>query len=425
MESARAGEYLDVRADFEDSYRRLAPDAARLFRLLGLHPGEGDPSLGAAAALADRPEAETGDLLGRLVAADLVATAPGDGRFRLPGRTREYAAACAERDETWEARDAASRRVLDFYLAGAAAADVTLDPGRWRLAPAFDGARPFTGKDGAWEWLEAERENLRAAVETAYARGWDEYAWWLCEALWHLYSLRGYYRDWIGTHELGVRSAVRGGDRAAEARMRTQFGYALIGRGRAGDAAREFTAARDAARDAGDRRGEAAAAEALGLVLIVRERWAEAVEALEDGLRLAEETGDPRLVLPARDLLGRAVGGAGDQERAVRILGPLPDDFLALAEPDRHGRGRALTSLGEAYLRMGHPDAAINFFGQALEIMRAERASERQADLWCHLADAARFRRDSAAERAALSRARPLYEALDSPKAAGVAARLG
>ncbi|MDL4772274.1 tetratricopeptide repeat protein [Actinomadura xylanilytica] len=411
-----------MRAKFEDSYRELSPEAARLFRLLGLHPG-GGMGIDAAAALAGRTEEDTADLLDLLVDGHLVAET-GDGRFRLHDLLRVYARECAERDETQDGRDAALRGVLDFYLAGAAAADRTLGPGRWRLGPAYDGVRPLAGKADAWEWLDAERENLRAAVEAAHARGWDEHVWWLCEALWYFYFLRKHYRDWIDTHELGVESAVRCGDGAAEARMRTQLGSALAGRHRVDEAVREYTAARDAARAAGHRQGEATAVESLGLELLGQERWDEAAEALETNVRLAGETGDPHAILLARHHLGRALSGVGDRDRALELLEPLPDAFVALAEPDRYNRGRALTSLGQEYLRRDRPDAAVNFFGQALEIMRAERAAEQQADLWCHLADAARLRRDPDAERAALAEARPLYESLGSPRAAGVAARM-
>jgi tetratricopeptide (TPR) repeat protein len=319
---------------------------------------------------------------------------------------------------------AAAVAVLDRYLAGAAAADLTLGPGRWRLAPVYERVHPLAGRDEAWAWLEDERANLRAAVQAAHARCLDEHAWWLCEALWHFYCLRGLYRDWIDTHELGVASAVRCADPRAEARMRTQLGYALLGRDRAGDAAREFTAARNAARDAGHRRGEEEAAEALGRALLGQERRDEAVGVLETAVRLAEEAGDRRALLSARRQLGRAAGDAGDQDRAMRLLGPLPDDFLTLDPPDRYGRPRALTGLGQAYVRARRPDTAINFFGQALVIMQAERAVERQAGLWCRFADAARVRRDPDAERAALAEALPLYEAVESPRAAAVSARL-
>ncbi|TDC45824.1 tetratricopeptide repeat protein [Actinomadura sp. KC345] len=163
--------------------------------------------------------------------------------------------------------------------------------------------------------------------------------------------------------------------------------------------------------------------EAEGLALLERERWAEAAEVLEETLRVAERDGDRHTVLLARHNLARALIRTGDTGRAIEMLGPLPDEFAALPEPDRTGRARALTSLGEAYLRSRRPVAAINFFGQALEILRKENAVDQQAGMFVHIADAARQRGDRAAEGAALDRAVELYESIPSPKAAGVAER--
>ncbi|WP_207401126.1 hypothetical protein, partial [Actinomadura roseirufa] len=171
--------------------------------------------------------------------------------------------------------------------------------------------------------------------------------------------------------------------------------------------------------------GEPVAAEALAL--LDRERWTEAAEtltaALRDAERDAERTGDRRAVLLARHDLGRALTGTGDLDRALELLGPLPDAFATLPEPDPMRRGAALTSLGLVQLRMRRPVTAINFFGQALELMRAEGAVERQGDLFVALADAARQRGDGAAEGAALDRAAELYEAVPSPRAGSVSDR--
>ncbi|NDU76770.1 tetratricopeptide repeat protein [Actinomadura sp. DSM 109109] len=148
--------------------------------------------------------------------------------------------------------------------------------------------------------------------------------------------------------------------------------------------------------------------EAEGLALLERERWAEAAETLEEALRLAERAGDPHTVLTARLELARALAGGGDLDRAIELLGPLPDEFAALPEPDEHGRARALESLGDAYLRAGRPVAAVNFFGQALDVLRRLGAVDGQAAMFVRIAGAARLRGDDAAERAALDRAAEL-----------------
>jgi tetratricopeptide (TPR) repeat protein len=412
--SALTAEDLSVRTGFELSYRELPPAAARLFRLAGLHPGR-DFGVAAAAALADLDEDTAEELLDVLLRANLVIES-GDDRFQLHDLLRLYARECAERDETPDESDAALRRVIDWYLAAAAAADLTLMPGRWRLGPAFATAHPLAGKAAAWAWLERERENLRAAVVAAHARQWDERVWWLCEALWYLYFLRKYYADWDATHRLGVAAAVRCGDRRAEGRMRCQLGFALIGQGRLDEAAAEFTAARAADRAAGHRRGEATALESLGLLGLRRSQYDQAVDALEANLEIAEELGeDRRAILLARHHLGRARSAAGDQDAAFALLRQLPDDFAEL--PDVYNQARALTSLGEAWLRARQPRAAEELLGRALEIMRAEGAREQQADVLVLLAEAAGQTGDAEAQRIRRAAAKALYEEIGSPRA--------
>ncbi|MFD0901644.1 tetratricopeptide repeat protein [Actinomadura sediminis] len=150
-----------------------------------------------------------------------------------------------------------------------------------------------------------------------------------------------------------------------------------------------------------------------GLALLERERRAEAVETLEEALREAERDGDHRTVLLARHNLGRALTAAGSLDRAIDLLGPLPEEFAALPDPDEYHRGRALLSLGEAYLHAGRPVAAVNFFGQALDAMRALDAPDLEADAYAHLAEAARRRGDETAEHAARAQGGRLAQGSD------------
>ncbi len=79
----------DVRAVFSWSYKQLSQGAARVFRLLGLHPGP-DISLPAAASLFGQPAAEVRPLLAELVRAHLLARAVD--RYALHDLLRAYAA---------------------------------------------------------------------------------------------------------------------------------------------------------------------------------------------------------------------------------------------------------------------------------------------------------------------------------------------
>ncbi|HEU4423406.1 MAG TPA: BTAD domain-containing putative transcriptional regulator, partial [Pilimelia sp.] len=79
----------DVRAVFSWSYRALSPDAARLFRLLGIHPGP-DISTPAAASLAGIPPDQARPLLAELARAHLI-TEHRPGRYAFHDLMRAYA----------------------------------------------------------------------------------------------------------------------------------------------------------------------------------------------------------------------------------------------------------------------------------------------------------------------------------------------
>ncbi|MHA4820528.1 AfsR family transcriptional regulator, partial [Streptomyces aculeolatus] len=88
---------LAVKATFELGYGQLEPEQARAFRLLGLIDGP-DISLHAAAAILDRPEEDTEDLLETLVDTSLLESA-APGRYRYHDLLRLFARTCAEREE--------------------------------------------------------------------------------------------------------------------------------------------------------------------------------------------------------------------------------------------------------------------------------------------------------------------------------------
>ncbi|SOD68980.1 DNA-binding transcriptional activator of the SARP family [Streptomyces sp. 1222.2] len=101
----------DLRTAFARSYRRLAPQSARLFRLLSLHPGR-DLTPESAAALAGLPVRRTRLLLDGLADAHLVAErAPG--RYAQHDLLRAFAAELAATYDAPEDRRAARRRLLD------------------------------------------------------------------------------------------------------------------------------------------------------------------------------------------------------------------------------------------------------------------------------------------------------------------------
>lgn len=141
----------DVRAAFSWSYQQLPPAAARMFRLLGLHPGP-DITVAAAASLGAISRPAAGRALGQLAAACLL-TEHLPGRFAFHDLLRVYAAELAAATEDDGQRQAAIHRSADHYLQSARAADQVLYPTR---SPAsIPGPQPGNQPEGFSGYAQA------------------------------------------------------------------------------------------------------------------------------------------------------------------------------------------------------------------------------------------------------------------------------
>ena len=162
---------------FSWSYRHLPPDAARMFRLLGLHPGP-DWDRYAAAALTTSSAAGAGRLLDGLARAHLIHAA-GPGRYQMHDLLRGYAAHLAARHDTGQARRAARAGLFDYYLTASAAAMACLAPAehhqRHRPPPAGMPVPQFGDRAAARAWLDTELSTLTAVVTYTATYGWPSH----------------------------------------------------------------------------------------------------------------------------------------------------------------------------------------------------------------------------------------------------------
>src|SRR5262249_32626023 len=139
------------------SYRELSEPAARLFRLIGCHPGT-DLAESAAASLARLEPPVARRCLRELIDANLLAE-HFPGRYTSHDLLRVYAMQRARETDSAADRTAALERVVDHYAQSALAADRLVYPGR----PPIVGAEPLPGvvrsdladATAAWEWLAA------------------------------------------------------------------------------------------------------------------------------------------------------------------------------------------------------------------------------------------------------------------------------
>lgn len=122
----------DLRAVFSWSTRALGPAAARLFRLLGMHPGP-HFTLGAAAGLAGLSHGRTERLLAELADACLISE-PAPGRYHIHSLLHAYAAEAMDLDGDGE-RYSAMRRMFDHYLYARHATALAAVPAGQRGSP--------------------------------------------------------------------------------------------------------------------------------------------------------------------------------------------------------------------------------------------------------------------------------------------------
>ncbi|MBC3840937.1 hypothetical protein GXW82_13650 [Streptacidiphilus sp. 4-A2] len=161
------------------SYAELPPEAARLFRLLGLHPGP-EIDVHACGALLDAA-LPVRSLLDTLVGAHLVVERI-PGRFVLHDLLRAYAAEVADREESVQERRAALERLSAHYLSIAESADRFLGPMAMMSARTTEQTWTWPGPqitsyESALAWFDSELSTLVGILRAAAEQGLEPYAW--------------------------------------------------------------------------------------------------------------------------------------------------------------------------------------------------------------------------------------------------------
>ncbi|HCU51048.1 MAG TPA: hypothetical protein DGG94_14830 [Micromonosporaceae bacterium] len=195
----------DIVSVFSWSYLGISAAAARLFRLLGLHPGP-DVSIEAAASLAAEPISNTRLLLAQLTRAHLISEGPA-GRYSFHDLVRQFASQQAQRLESHAERTAAVERLLDHYLHAAHVADHLIDPhGDLLTLPApKTGAflTAFHDQQQAIRWFAEDRRVLLALVGHAADSGWNSHVYHLDRVV-----TRSLFRSEIGRAQVTTPPAA-------------------------------------------------------------------------------------------------------------------------------------------------------------------------------------------------------------------------
>ncbi|MFR9727621.1 ATP-binding protein [Saccharopolyspora sp. MS10] len=360
-----------VRAVFSWSYRSLPPEAARLFRLLGLAAGP-DIGLGAAAALAGLPRATTRRVLDSLTGAHLLEEHRPD-RYRFHDLLGLYAAERAQRDGRSAEREAAVRRLLSWYLHAVTAASWAAEPSFTRLPmdlPRAPGAVPeFADRPTALHFYDDERENLVAAVRQAADRGELVLAWQLPVAMFAFMLARRPLTDWLVTHRTGLGAARAVGDGLAEAWLLTSTAIARETLGDHAAALADLERAVPLWRRLGPPWAQAWALRDLGKLYCAMGRDAEADDALERALAMHVELGDDWGEATTLSVLAQAERRLGQYDEALDHLRRAIE--IRRARGDRRIEATSLSEMGAVLGDLGRAEEAFAHVERALELHRA------------------------------------------------------
>jgi len=408
--SAGEDEAAAMRAVFSWSYAALAPEAARTFRLVGLHPGREFDEF-AVAALIGQSVPSALRVADQLIRTFLIRQTD-DGRFITHDLLRAYARELAHSQESAADREAAIARVLDDLCRTAAAAMDVVYPFEKIRRPRPDALtqshRKFDDTSTAEHWLSTQTDTLLAAAQQAAEVGLTQYVGFLAATLQrHLHTAGRFtemadlqrlalrlarergdkqaerlalvdlglacfrlarYTEAIEHVELALQSAVAGGDQLVEGLARHGLSMVHYRLGDLDAALAQTRRALELARAVGDRATEGAALGAIGLVREWRGEPEAALASYRSALAIHRETGFRAAEADALNNIAIVHRQAGRYPEAVAHL----EQALAVYREvnDRGGEGAALNNLGLTNISTGDWAQAKDFLLAALELHR-------------------------------------------------------
>ena len=380
-----------LRATVDWSYELLSQPECKLFGRLSVFTG--GFSLEAAEAVGATDDIEQPEVLESLLSlvdkSLVVAEPANDGRmrYRMLEPVRQYG---LERLEDSGEVEVVRRRHADFFVA----LSEEVEP--WLRGP----------EQAAWfERLDAENDNLRAALSWLLEQGEGELALRLSGALGEFWHVRGHLEEgrrwleatlargddaparvkallhagWIAWEQVDYeRSEALGeealalareqGDSAATARALYIQGAPTLYQLDFDGAAALFEEAARLQRCVGDVAGLARTIQALGLTATARHDFMRAAELHEESLALAREAGDQIGIIVALGMGAFAYLGQGDHQRAMNLF---REGFeLSRSVGTKHGIAFHLHAAAALASTQGQPVRSARLWGAGESLMQ-------------------------------------------------------
>ncbi|WP_181245914.1 AfsR/SARP family transcriptional regulator [Glycomyces artemisiae] len=414
----------DVRAVFACSLHALTEPAARLFRLLGLHPGP-DFAAPAAASLAAAPLHQVRTSLTELTRAHLL-TESEPGRYTFHDLLRAYAGELMTETDHRAEREAATRRVLDHYLHTAHSASLLVNPGRVAIEPAPArpdvAPEPLADSEQALAWLTDELRSLAAAVGLAADSGYDGVAWQLAWTFIGFTYRQGHLHDGIAAQRTALAAARRRGDAKGQVYSHRMLAVHLAALDDYEGAAHHLERALDLCDGIQDPLTLAQVHLNLARIHEQRQKYAEAVEAAKEALGVFHELGETWREATALNAVGWYCAHLERYDEALAYC----ERALAIQVESGNPAYQSSTwdSLGFIHQRQSRFDRAVECLRTSLDLSRRTGHRTDEAEALIHLGDAYQGAGDAAAARAAWREAQDLFRHLDPSRIAELQARL-
>jgi len=415
----------DLREVFSWSYRTLSPAAARLFRLLGVHPGP-DIDIAAAASLAGVSQPRVRRDLVELARAHLV-TEDRAGWFSFHDLLRAYAGELAHAHDPASRRRAALHRVLDHYVHSSTAAAHLIIPHRdpLDLAPPRPGVSvcaDFADHVRALDWLTARRTVLLTSVRLAARAGFHTHTWHLAWALGPALDRSGHWRELAVVNELALAVTIRLADRRGQAYVHRMLGRAWGRLGDLDEAHLHYGHALDVSAEIGDDVGRAHTHLSLGWLCEQQDKLRDALEHVRQAEALYAAASHVAGSAGSLNQAGWYHAQLGEYEEALAKCERSLE--LQLAAGNRYGQASTWDSLGFANHHLGRYGQAAECYRQALGLHRDNGDRYREAATLARFADCHDAAGDVDAAGREWSAALTILESLNHPEAADIRSKL-
>ncbi|HEY7262514.1 MAG TPA: BTAD domain-containing putative transcriptional regulator [Trebonia sp.] len=416
---------VGLRAVFSCSYRVLSTDAARLFRLLALHPGP-EFSVAAAASLLGAPVGQARSLLAELARAHMLAE-HSPGRFGCHELLRAYAAEQVRTRDDPGVRDAALRRLLDHFVQTSHAGLGLLDPHLTPFEPTPQLPGVTLGEVAAAgradDWFAVEYPTLLTAVTAAADTGLATAAWQLAWTLTSFQLRQGYWDDHALAQRAGLDAARRAGDPVGEAHALLAL---AIGYSRAGHDADAELLYGESLRLFGELHGHLTSQAMIHARLerlLGRKGYLD--DALCHGQRaldLHRAAGNRLLEAGSLNDVGYCHALLGNYRQAIAYCELSLAQIMTFGEPGHEAA--VWHSLGFIYRRLDSHRRAIDCFERSLELTRARCDRSGEADTLAELGDVYHSAGDAIAAQRAWGRALRIFKEIEHPGAGRIGARM-